>query len=136
MLVDSIGQVAHNSFLHAFAELGILGGGAFLGVFLLTIRGVWRALPPDREVLRLRGFVLAVVSGYAVGLLSLSRCYTAGTQLVLGIAAAYLAMTWRSQGVAPPALDTRCLGRIGAASALFLAATWLFVRLTLLQGDT
>jgi O-antigen ligase len=135
-LVDSIGQVAHNSFLHAFAELGLVGGGAFLGVFLLTIRGVWRALPPDRDVLRLRAFVLAVVSGYAVGILSLSRCYTAGTQLVLGIAASYLAMTWRSQGLAPPPLNTRCVSWIATGSAVFLGMTWLFVRLTLLQGET
>jgi hypothetical protein len=38
-LVDYMGRPPHNSFLHAYAELGLIGGTLFLGAFLL---GSWR----------------------------------------------------------------------------------------------
>jgi O-antigen ligase len=31
--VEEVGQAAHNSFLHAFTELGIFGGALFLGAY-------------------------------------------------------------------------------------------------------
>ena len=36
------GQVAHNSFVHAFTELGPFGGMMFLGAFYLALRALWR----------------------------------------------------------------------------------------------
>jgi hypothetical protein len=38
-LVEYMGRPPHNSFLHAYAELGLIGGTLFLGAFLL---GSWR----------------------------------------------------------------------------------------------
>jgi O-antigen ligase len=133
-LVERLGQVAHNSYLQAFAELGFFGGAAFLGVFLLTLRGLWAGSPAERESARLRPIMLAMVAGYAAGLLSLSRCYTATTQLVLGIAGAHLGLVWRSRGTLAPALDARCMARIAAAGAGFLILAFIFVRLAT-QGD-
>ena len=66
-LVDVIGQVSHNSFLHAFAELGLFGGFAFIGAFDLALRGVQRAVPEDQELARLRPYMLAIAAGYAAG---------------------------------------------------------------------
>ena len=38
---EEAGQVAHNSFVHAFTELGPLGGMVFLGAFYLAMRALW-----------------------------------------------------------------------------------------------
>jgi len=127
-LVDAIGQVAHNSFLHAFADLGLFGGMLFIGAFYLVVRGVWRVSPVDAELARLRPYVLAVIVGYAAGLLTLSRCYTVPTQLLLGLATVYVVLASAAGRTAVPRLDWSCLRRIGSVGGLFLCATYVFVR--------
>jgi O-antigen ligase len=120
-------QVAHNSYLQSFAELGFFGGACFLGTFVLAIGGVYRAARRgvDSEVARCRPYVLAIVVGYAVGLMALSRTYVAPTYLILGIAAAYI-------NLAPPArrleLSGRFLSRLAMGSVVLIMATYLFVR--------
>ncbi len=130
-LVDVIGQVAHNSYLQAFAEMGLFGGTLFIGAFYLVIRGTIRAVPVDPTLSRLRPFVAAMTSGYAAGLLSLSRCYTVPTQLMLAIATAFMALAARTGTVSCPRLDWPCVRRISGLGGLFLVATYLFVRLLL-----
>jgi O-antigen ligase len=132
-LVDAIGQVAHNSFLHAFADLGIFGGMLFIGAFHLVARGVWRASPSDTELARLRPYMLAVIVGYAAGLLTLSRCYTVPTQLLLGLATVYIVLTSASGRVVVPRLDYPCLRRIAGVGSFFLCATYVFVRVMILR---
>src|SRR5262249_42906939 len=39
---DMAGLVAHNSFVHAYTELGILGGSLFFGMFYFAFLGLWR----------------------------------------------------------------------------------------------
>ena len=39
---DYVGHVAHNSFIHAYTELGFLGGTLFLGMFYLAVLGLCR----------------------------------------------------------------------------------------------
>ncbi|WP_182864772.1 O-antigen ligase family protein [Rhodopirellula sp. JC639] len=41
LIVDEIGVVTHNSFLHCFAELGFFGGTAFVACFLAAGIGLW-----------------------------------------------------------------------------------------------
>jgi putative inorganic carbon (hco3(-)) transporter len=140
-LIDELaGHVAHNSYLHAFAEMGLLGGTAFLGAFYLVLRGLWRATPDDPELARLRPYVLALTGAYAAGLLSLSRCYHAPTQLVLALATAYLVLASRSVAggggatLVVPRVDGPCFRRVAGVGLLFLAATYVFVRLMLQRG--
>lgn len=145
-LIDEIGQVAHNSYVHAYAETGLLGGTAFLGTVYLLLRGLSRADPTDDELARMRPYVLAIVGGYAAGMLSLSRCYHAPTALLLGLGTAYLTLAPSAgpavgrdgrddaSACALPWLDARCIRRIMVAGLLFLLATYLFVRLMLQRG--
>jgi hypothetical protein len=135
-LVDAIGQVAHNSFLHAYAELGLFGGTAFIGVFYLALRGLWRAAPADRELARMRPYLLAATAGYATGLLSLSRCYTMPTQLNLALATSYLVLASRTGPLVIARFDAACVRRIAAVGLVFLAATHVFVRLLLRGGPS
>jgi O-antigen ligase len=130
--VEEIGKVAHNSFVHTFAELGFLGGTAFLGAFALAFRTVQqtRAASTESEITRLRPYLLAIITGYAVGMLSLSRAYVVPTYLVLALAVAYSQIARAAPAATPfPRVGTRLVLRLSALSVTFLAATYAFVRL-------
>lgn len=100
MLVDEIGVVAHNSFLHCFVELGVVGGTAFVACFTATLLGLWslrdRFWDPESEhstvelhrLAHLRMFLFAAVSAYAIGILTISRQFVAPTFLILGLGSA------------------------------------------------
>jgi O-antigen ligase len=106
---DECGQVAHNSFVHAYVELGLVGGGLYLAAFVAAGVALYRVRPADPLLAALRPFVLAVLVGYAGGTFSLSRNYVVPTYLVLGLADAYLrtavpfpppgaGLSWRTVG--------------------------------------
>lgn len=135
-LVDLIGKVTHNSYLHAFTEMGLFGGVVFTGAFHLALRGLRRAAPEEAELARLRPYVFAMTAAYAVGLLSLSRCYTVPTQLVLALATAYLAIASRHGRAALPRTNWRCVHRVITAGLVMLAATYLFVGIMLQRGGS
>lgn len=85
------GQVAHNSYIHAYVELGIFGGTFFLVAFLVTGR-IAVSKPGDKSewVVPFHRYLIPIFIGYAAGAYSLSRCYVLPTFLVLGIAEAYI----------------------------------------------
>jgi O-antigen ligase len=91
---EQVNHVTHNSFLQAFAEMGMFGGVLFLGLFccpfwmVRQVGGVNIRIP-DAEVRRFRPFLLAMITSYAVGLATLSRNYVVPTYLVPGLATAY-----------------------------------------------
>lgn len=126
-LVDRFGAVAHNSYVQAFTEMGLLGGTLFVGAFFLALRGLWQARPAERAVDRLRPCLLAMTASYAAGLLALSRCYTVPTQLVVALAAAYLSMG-RS---ALPAFGWRTARTLTLVSVVVLVGTYAFLRVML-----
>jgi putative inorganic carbon (HCO3(-)) transporter len=100
---DAVGLVAHNSFVHGYVELGLLGGSLFVGAFYCALAGLSRAGAgnldeSDPEFVRLRPYLMAMVVGYGVGLLSLSRNYVCPTVLVLGLASDY---AWLSAQESP-----------------------------------
>ena len=88
---EMLGHVAHNSFIHAYVEMGLVGGGLFLGAFALSAIALYRVQPSwDPALTRLRPFVLAMVVGYGAGAFSLSRNYIAPTYMILGLAEVFL----------------------------------------------
>jgi O-antigen ligase len=88
-------MVAHNSFVQAFVETGLIGGTFYAGAFVMAVVGLWRLgrhqefWDHDRQFTALQPFVLAMVVAYAAGTFSLSRNYVVPTYLVLGLATAY-----------------------------------------------
>jgi putative inorganic carbon (HCO3(-)) transporter len=119
---DEVGQVAHNSFVHAYVELGLLGGSLYLAAFVAAGVALYRVRPAHPLLAGLRPFVLAILVGYAGGTFSLSRNYVVPTYLALGLADAYLRV---AVPFPPPAagLSWRMVGRLlvlGAAGLLFL----------------
>ena len=91
--VDANGLVAHNSFVQAYVEQGLFGGGAFLGAFAL---GAWmidrlgRGIPAPSWTIEARPFAFAAVCGYGMGCYSLTRNCVVPTYLILGLVSAVL----------------------------------------------
>lgn len=130
------GLAAHNSFLHSFAELGLLGGTLFLGAFFVAIRELYRhgskhvrILDPDLR--RMQPFMTAIIAAYIAGMLPLSRGYVIPTYLVLGASAVYLRMAVTSPPLPAARFDRRLVHRLVLISIGFLTATYIFVRLNL-----
>jgi O-Antigen ligase len=96
-LVEEIHHVAHNSFVQAFVETGLLGGTMFVGVvylpiwMLLRIRKRIARLMND-ELMRWNATIVALCVGYAVGMFSLSRNYTVPAYLPAALATAWAAI--------------------------------------------
>lgn len=91
--------VAHNSFVHAYVELGMLGGSIFLGAFYLAVMGLWRVRTEKTatKTVKIRGlypFIFAAVLGYAGGSYSVSRNYVIPTYMILGISTVYLRLAY------------------------------------------
>lgn len=139
MLVEEYGVVAHNSFIHCFAELGSFGGVAFLSCFLAAGLGLWalRQQSPIREeqsgvsrelrdLAHIRGFVFAALAAYVGGMLALSRQFVTPTFLLLGLATA---AHMRRGGESSWRVGNRFLIAAVSASAVALAVFYLAVRL-------
>ena len=131
---EYVGHVAHNSFIHCYTELGLLGGTLFLGAFYLAfwslVRLGDRQLPlVTPELRRLRPYLLAIVAGYSTGLLSLSNPYTIPTYTVLGLSSVYVALVEREYGVSVTRLDARLVRRLAAVSLAFIIVAQVGVRI-------
>src|ERR1043165_4123958 len=99
-------HLAHNSYLQAFADLGVFGGCLFIGAFFTLGWSLLRLGQPNRLILHqemrtLQPYALAGIATYCVGMLSLSICYTVPTYLMLGFGAAYSQIGSRF-ALAPP----------------------------------
>jgi O-antigen ligase len=151
---NRVTHVAHNSFLHCFTELGIIGGTLFLGAFYLAVRGMFRlhrerdAVPPDEpafeaqrtdpvqapdaavdpELLRLHPYLLSMLVTYSVGILFLSRSYVVPTYAMLGLAVVYLRMRSSVETVELPIWRPFPFLRLAGVSLAFLMATYTVVR--------
>ncbi len=132
------GLVAHNSFVHCYAELGFLGGTVFFSCFWFTGRVLWEVntrrrvfemLTGSRQLSAMCPFVMAALAGFVVSLMSLSRAYTATTYLMLGIVAAYqsnLALAgWRLR----VGINAAEIARIIVASVGFIVVVYLYIKL-------
>lgn len=90
---DQYGLLAHNSFVQAYVETGLIGGGAFLGAFLLGLRlldRLGRGIDAPAWVVGSRYYAFGALAGYAMGCYSLTRNWVVPTYLVLGIASVLL----------------------------------------------
>jgi O-antigen ligase len=136
---DEVGLVAHNSFIHGFVELGIFGGPLFLGLFYCGLNGLYslRNMPTrdvDPELVRMRPYLMAIVSGYAICLLTLTRNYVVPTYMIVGLAAAYLGIVAKHSKGLLPACDGQFAWRIYKIGIAFLILANLFTRAFVRHG--
>lgn len=130
---DIAGLVAHNSFIHAYVELGLFGGTMFFGCFFfagMQLYRMGRLSEPvlHTELLRLRPFICALLAGWVTSIMSLSRCYVVPTYLVLGIVASYLNLVWIYTESGEPLViwDRGHTVRLGFASATAFSGLYIF----------
>jgi O-antigen ligase len=130
---NSFRLVAHNSYIHSYAELGYLGGTLFVGLYFSAFLTLRRLRLPhaqirNAELLRLHPYLIAMLAAYMVGMFSLSRCYVIPTYLVPGLVTAYLqaAPAWPT---GPPLrFGGRLVGQMSLVSAACVAFLYFFVR--------
>jgi putative inorganic carbon (HCO3(-)) transporter len=131
---EEMGLVAHNSFVHGYVELGLIGGTMFVGAFFCALAGLWRmrseaAGEGNTELLRLRSYIMAMVIGYGVGLLSLSRNYVVPTYLALGLATIYLRVSAEKTWMPALTFDRRLMKQLAMVSMASVAVIYLSIRL-------
>lgn len=132
-ITEHLGFVAHNSFVHSYAELGLLGGTVFTAIWFLSLIAIHRLHKGDNArcvtgaVRRMGPCMLAIVVSYIVGMLSLSLCYVVPTYTVVGIAAVYSRIGTATCPAAVPPLNGRLIWRLVVVSAVWLIALMLFV---------
>jgi O-antigen ligase len=137
---EKIGFVAHNSYLHAFVELGVFGGVLFFGAYYLALESLYRLgnrskrRLADGEMGRLQPYLLGATTAYAVGMLSLTLCYILPTYTMLAAAVAFRRAAPTQPPLPPTRFDLRLAGRLAAVAVLGLAAMYVFVRLFLVRG--
>jgi O-antigen ligase len=127
-----VGHVAHNSFVHAYVELGLLGGTLFLAAWYV----------PLRRLSGLRGdanseassstaawlpCILSIVGSQAVGLVTLSRCYVTPTYVVIGLAHVFVRLREREQPL-ERTKQTVSWMHVSAVGVLALVMIEVFVR--------
>jgi hypothetical protein len=117
------GHVAHNSFVHAFVELGVIGGTLFTAMFYLSAWPLYRLqgrMPVAPDVARLRPYLLAVVAASVVGMLSLSRNYVTPTYMISGLSAAYFSLPALRISPEVPRISKQLLVRVALVAFLTL----------------
>ncbi|SIO61453.1 O-Antigen ligase [Singulisphaera sp. GP187] len=131
--LDYADQVAHNSYLHAFAELGYVGGTSFLGAVLLGLYALLRIGPLrtgrlDPALAKLWPFLLAGIGCFAFGIMSLSRCYVTPTYSILGLVAAYERMALAVSPRRPLRLGPTMIGLLLLSGVAFLLIMFVIIK--------
>jgi hypothetical protein len=131
---EESGLVAHNSYIHAFAELGFFGGMLFLGAFATALGGLHRLGRPrcqivDPQLARMRPYLVGMVGGYAAGMMSLSLCYLLPTYTMLALSTTYLSVAKTEPPTPPVRCDATLLFRLTALSVLTIGFFYVIVRL-------
>jgi O-antigen ligase len=132
-LPENLGFVAHNSYLHAFSELGFIGGCIFLGIVAWAIWALLALESKKRVILNpelraLHPIMTAALVGYAVGMGSLTLCYVLPTFTVFGLTAAYLHMTATSPPMPRPRLNDRFCLWLALLGVIFLGVLKVALR--------
>ena len=127
--------VAHNSYIHAFVETGLVGGTFFFGCVFFPLYAFWRMYYEklqitDAQIHRLRPYVVAMLAAWCMGMCSLSRCYSESTYMVVGIAAAFINLAGYHRRRRRPIVTFNYLlaQRWCLASVGVLAFAFVFVR--------
>jgi hypothetical protein len=137
--VDQVNYVAHNSYVHCYTELGLVGGTFFTGAFYLALSGLCRLAKRRKalegtELARLLPYVIGMLAGYIVGMFSSSLSYKVPTYMLLGLATVYVSMASAYVPDFRVSLDRRLLLEVIAASVCVLVGLYVFVRFSVQYG--
>jgi putative inorganic carbon (HCO3(-)) transporter len=124
---------AHNSYLHAFAELGLLGGVCFVGVAYAFFWGLSPAWPTTEPAVKsLTNIEHALTSagvGFFVDAFFLSKQYSIMTFTLVALGAVYVSIAQRARRGPGTTFGRRQCALVAAVALLILVAIWGGVRL-------
>ncbi len=138
---DGVGHVAHNSYIHAFGELGMPGGVLFLAAVWLALEGLlWLCAPApgprpaprrllDPELGQVHPYVAGCVAAYAAGMFSLTLNYLVVTYTFLGMASMVLATAETTPPRPPARFEASLWMRMLLQGVAFLIGMFLLIRL-------
>ncbi len=130
---EESGLLAHNSFVQAYVEMGIIGGSLFAGVFFLAAWLPYKLKPhldniAEPELRRMRPYLIAIVVGSIVGMFTSTRNLRIDTYLLLGIVAVYLPLVARFVPHAEQKVNRGLFYRIAAVGVLTVLLFNLYVK--------
>ena len=135
MYAEVAGLVAHNSYVHAYVELGFIGGTFFLGCFFIPAWSLFtmtrhKQVIEHAELRRMMPYLAGMGAGWCMSMMSLSRCYMPTTYMICGTLAAFLNLAgfYRLRSAPIQQLDRPLTERLVFASVALLGAFFLFVR--------
>jgi putative inorganic carbon (hco3(-)) transporter len=136
---ENAGQVAHNAFIQTYAELGFLGGTLLFGQYLwglknMTKLGSRQVTLPNPEVRRVQPFLLASLASYATSEMSLTHPSSLITYVMFGLATVCIRLADPSPPLPDLLLNRALIRRMVIFSSLFLAAFYVFTRLSVRYG--
>jgi O-antigen ligase len=139
MYNEEVGQVAHNSFLHAYTELGLVGGIAFLGLFAILGWTLWKLRDCREEmwqpgIRHMLPYMSAMLFAYCVSMMSLSRSYGVPTYLAAGIGTCYVTLAQAQTSFLPVELNGRVLRWLAVASVGFIGFVYVYIQLLVRMG--
>jgi hypothetical protein len=128
----NIGHAAHNSFVHAFVELGLVGGVLFFGAWYYALNTVYRLGSNGIEVIdpdlrRIRPYLFAMLVCYATGMMSLTETYIVPTWTMLGVATAFIRLAVTQPALSGTRFDGQFVKRMVLSSMVFLVVIHIFL---------
>ena len=131
---QSIGHVAHNAYIQAYAEMGLFGGTFFTGAVFLALwafyrLGIAKEEITDPNLRRARPLMMAVTAGFAMLMMTLSQTYYMSTYMLLGLATAYLRLSNAHDILPSFRVGFPLVKRLTLFSISFLVVFYIFVRL-------
>lgn len=103
--VNSLGKVAHNSFLSVLVEVGLIGFTLFGMILVIAVNQAWGQLKWDKR------FWLALLAVWAIGASTLTWEYRKSTWLFLSLIVASAALTRHRDEAVPLAQRDKSVGQ-------------------------
>ena len=132
--LDYSDQVAHNSFVTCYGELGLFGYSFWFSLLWLVLRSVYKIVrlePLDRGTRRLAIGLFAALAGFYASAFFLTRTYNPFLYLMLGLGIGLIRYVGRQPYCPAGYLDitNRDIGQSVLMAVASIPAIWIFVRL-------